>query len=514
MIHVSAKHGVVGIPVREALVNIFPDARRVVTPEGTELVILPHELDIVRLMRNLGDDVPAPILTQYDWGGWKPYAVQMNTAAMLTTNFRAYVLNGMGTGKTKSAIWSFDFLRKKGIVKKALVVAPLSTLRFTWEREIFETCPHLRTTVLHGTADKRKQRLADPNIDVYIVNPDGLSIIEKELYKRDDINVLILDEGAMFRNNSERSKTCMKIARHIKWCWHMTGSPTPQAPTDAWMQCRIVTPNTVPDRYGHFRDMVQYKVTSFKFANKPDAAQTVTRVMQPAVRYTLDDVVELPDLIERTVDIQLNSRQKAVYEKLRVAAAAMVDQREITAANSAVVINKLLQVSLGYVYDSEHNVVDLNPTDRLDALIDVINSTDRKVIVFSPFTHALDGIGKKLTHEGIDHAKIDGTVSQHARGEVFRLFQQTDRLKVLNAHPNTMSHGLTLTAADTIVWFGPTTSLEVFEQANARIRRIGQKHKQQVIMFQSTAAERRVYSLLRSKQKVQDHILELFKLAT
>ena len=513
MIHVSAKHGVVGVPVREALVNIFPNAKRV-TLAGNELMLLPHEFDIVRLMRNLGDTVPAPILTQYDWNGWQPYEVQKNTAALLTTNFRAYVLNGMGTGKTKSAIWSFDYLRKKGIVQRALVVAPLSTLRFTWEREIFETCPHLRTSVLFGDAKRRLKRLADMDADVYIINPDGLSIIEEALAKRPDINVLILDEGAMFRNSSVRSKTALRIARKIKWCWHMTGSPTPQAPTDAWMQCRIVTPDTVPDRFGHFRDMVQYKVTQFKYANKPNAAKVVTEVMQPAVRYTLDDVVELPQLIERTIDIEPNAKQKLIYAKLRESAAAMVDTQEITAANSAVVLSKLLQVSIGYVYDSQHNVVDLNPTDRLDALIDVINATDRKVIVFSPFTHALGGIAERLTKEGIDNARIDGNVPSGARSEIFRLFQNTDKLKVLNAHPNTMSHGLTLTAADTIVWFGPITSLEVFEQANARIRRIGQKHKQQIIMFQSSPAEKRIYSMLRSKQKVQDHILDLFKLAT
>lgn len=513
MIYVSAKHGVVGVPFREALANIFPHAKRV-THAGTELILLPHGFDTVRLMRNFGEAVPAPILTQYSWGGYTPYDVQKSTAALLTTNYRAYVLNGMGTGKTKSAIWAYDYLRKSGLVRKALVVAPLSTLKFTWEREIFETCPHLRTTVLHGTADRRKKRLADPDIDVYIVNPDGLGIIEKELIGRDDINVLVLDEGAMFRNNSDRSKICMRIAHRIPWCWLMTGSPTPQSPTDAWMQCRIVTPDTVPTRFSHFRDAVQHRVSQFKFANKPDAAAKVIQVMQPAVRYTLDDVVELPDLIERTIDVAINTKQKLVYEKLRTAAAAMVDNQEITAANSAVVLNKLLQVSIGYVYDSQRNVVDLNPSDRLDTLVDIINSTDRKVIVFSPFTHTLDGIGKRLTKEGIDYAKVDGAVPQNARGEVFRLFQQTDRLKVINAHPNTMSHGLTLTAADTIVWFGPTTSLEVFEQANARIRRIGQKHKQQVFMFQSTSAERKVYSLLRSKQKVQDHILELFKLAT
>lgn len=513
MIHVSAKHGVVAVPDREMFANIFPTAKRAVFG-GENVVLLPHELDIVRFMRNLGETVPAPILTQYDWNSWSPFDVQRKTAALLTTNFRAYVLNGMGTGKTKAAIWSYDFLRKKGHAKKMLVVAPLSTLRFTWEREVFEAAPHLKTMVLHGTAARRRKRFADTSVDVYIINPDGLGIIEKEFLARDDISVLCLDEVAMFRNNSDRSKLARKLAAHTKWCWGMTGSPTPQSPTDAWMQCRIVTPETVPERFTHFRDIVQHKVTEFKWANKPTAADVVTQIMQPAVRFTLDDVVELPEVVERTIDIPMNPKQQRIYDELRKAAAAMVDNQQINAANSAVVLGKLLQVSMGYVYDSKRNVVDLCPDERLAIVSDIISSSDRKVIVFSPFTHALTGLATQLGKDKTEFARIDGGVSAAKRGDIFRLFQQTDKYKALIAHPNTMSHGLTLTAANTIIWFGPTTSLEVFEQANARIRRVGQRHRQQVIMLQSSAAEKRIYSMLRAKQKVQNHILELFALAS
>jgi SNF2 family DNA or RNA helicase len=278
------------------------------------------------------------------------------------------------------------------------------------------------------------------------------------------------------------------------------------------MQCRILTPMTVPERFTHFRDMTMLRMSQFKFKPKANAAETVFSCMRPAVRYTLDDIVELPEVIERPMDVFLSPRQKKVYDELRKMACSMIDNREITAANAAAVLSKMLQVSMGYVYTSSHDVVDLDPTHRLDALVDVINSTDRKVLVFSPFTHGLRGIAARLNKEKIESALIDGTIPQKIRGETFSLFQQTDKYKVLNCHPGTMAHGLTLTAADTIVWFGPTTSLEIFEQANARITRIGQKHKQQIVMFQSTPAEKRMYALLRSKQVIQDSILELFEL--
>jgi SNF2 family DNA or RNA helicase len=132
------------------------------------------------------------------------------------------------------------------------------------------------------------------------------------------------------------------------------------------------------------------------------------------------------------------------------------------------------------------------------------------VIVFVPYTHALDGVSKRLTEESIEHGVVSGKTSRREREKLFGLFQNTDRIKVLAAHPATMSHGLTLTAADTIVWFAPYTSLETYEQANARIRRVGQKHKQQILMFQGTPAERKVYARLRAKKKVQDKILDLF----
>jgi len=141
-------------------------------------------------------------------------------------------------------------------------------------------------------------------------------------------------------------------------------------------------------------------------------------------------------------------------------------------------------------------------------------STDRKVIVFVPFVHALDGIRKRLDDEGMDVATVSGATPKSDRDQLFNVFQNTSKVRVLVAHPQCMSHGLTLTAADTIIWFAPTTSLEIFEQANARIRRVGQKHKQQILMFQSTKAERQMYARLRAKQKVQNTLLEMFSDAT
>lgn len=431
---------------------------------------------------------------------------------MLTLEQRAYVLNGMGTGKTKACLWAYDYLRSNGVCGKMLVSAPLSTLTFTWARELFATVPHIKYAVLHGSKAKRLEKLADPDVDVFIINHDGHRVIFDELMKRVDINVLVIDELAVFRNGqSVRNKTMKRLADRMDWVWGMTGSPIPTSPTDAWAQARVITPNTVPKYFSRFREDLMAKVGAFKWVPKPDAVDKAFAAMQPAVRFTLDDVVELPDMVERYVDIELGTTQAKIYKALVEQCYVAVQNHEITAANAGAVMMKLLQVSTGWVYDKDHNIVSLDNNDRVTALLDAIESTDRKVLVFAPFKHALDGISSALTKGGYDHAVVDGDTPALARAEVFSAFQNTDKYRVILAHPQCLAHGITLTAADTVIWFAPVLSLEIYDQANHRIRRVGQAHKQLVLHLQSTPVEKRIYSMLKSKQKVQSELLKLFE---
>lgn len=511
---ISPKHQVIGVPYREDLANIFASAKRV-THDGQQLIIVPHGIDQTKLLRNVGFDVPAPILSQYDFEGGEPFDVQRKTCAMLTMNERAYVLNGMGTGKTKSALWAWRYLNRMGAAGKLLVVAPLSTLNFTWAKEIFQTLPGVKVQVLHGSKAKRLAKLGDTEADVYIINHDGLAIIADEVIKRADIDSVVLDELAVYRNGTAtRTKVARKLCAAKRWVWGMTGSPTPNSPTDAWAQCVVVTPHTVPKYFNRFRDEVMYRVTQYKYAPKEDATEKVFAAMSPAVRFTLDDVTELPDLVERTLDVEMGDKQTKVYKQMEEHAFAAVASQEITAVNAGVVLNKLLQISLGYVYSNEKGIVALDNDERLNAIVDIVNSTDRKVIVFAPFVHALEGIAKRLTSEGYDTRVVSGDTPKGERDDIFNLFQNTGAIKVIVAHPQCMSHGLTLTAADTIVWAAPITSLEIFLQANARIRRVGQKHKQQVIMLQGSKVEKRAYARLRSKEQVQNLLLEMFEEAS
>ena len=511
----STKRRLIGAPSDAALKALQPTAPEI-DINGVIFLMMPHDETATHCLRYHGHEAPAPILSYYEWpGGQTPFEVQKKTCELLTLNPRAYVLNSMGTGKTKSALWAWDYLRKQDLAGKLLVVAPLSTLLFTWAREVFATIPHRKHAILHGDKAKRLERLADPEVEVFIINHDGIGVIIDELSARTDIDCLVLDELAVYRNpGTARFKQMRKYAAKMKWAWGMTGAPIPNSPTDAWAQCSIITPGRVPKFFGRFRDEVMIKVAQFKYVPKADAVDKVYTVMRPAVRFTLDDISELPDQIFRTMDVGMGPVQTKAYKDLANDLYAMVQNKVITAVNVGVAMNKLLQVALGWVYTSTRGIVLLDNNERIEALIDAINSTDRKVLVFSPFKHCLDGIGKALDKEQIEYATVSGDTPAGARADIFNAFQNSSEYRVINAHPKCLAHGLTLTEANTIVWFGPTLSLETFDQANARIRRVGQTHKQQVILLQGTEVESRIYAMLRNKHLVQEKLLGLFEEAT
>jgi len=496
--------------------QLFPHGKRF-TYEGQDLFVVPHGIDETRLLRNLQLPCPSPIEEHYDFpsaDGHRPFHTQVVTCELMTMAGRCYVLNDMGTGKTKSAIWSFDFLRRSNVAKRMLVIAPLSTLQFTWAREILNTIPDMKVAVLTGSAERRLRLLAQDH-DIYIINHDGLQVIAKALDKRTDIEVFCFDEVAAYRNKNDRSKLARFLSKGRKYVWGMTGSPTPNSPVDAYGLARLVTPDTAPTSFNLFRLETMLNVNQFKWVPKKTAAETVAKTLQPAVRFHLEDVVELPPMIDREVRVPMGQRQAATYKMLKDHAAALLKEGTITAANGGVVFSKLLQTSIGWVYGDGGKTFELDNGARIKALLDiiesVIDSTDdrRKVIVFSPFISAMQGVAKVLAREKIDHATIAGETPPSHRAEVFAAFQDTNRYKVLNAHPECMSHGITLTAADTIIWFGPTTKLEHFEQANRRIRRVGQTRKQQVIRMVSSEVERLAYRRLAQRADLQDNVLDL-----
>lgn len=484
---------------------LIPDARIV---DGR--LHVPHTPATQVILKTIGIELPHAVTAHYDYNGGTPFEIQKRTIELLTEYPRAYVLSSFGTGKTKCVVWSFDYLRRIVAVHRALVIAPLSTLRFVWAREIFQTAPHLKVNVLYGSREKRLKLLNDP-ADVYIINPDALGIVADHIIKRKDIDLLVIDELAMFRNRTKRTKLLRKLAWQKPYCWGLTGAPTPNAPTDVYEQAKIVTPNTVAMSYIRFREELMYKVTDFKWVPRPGAIEKACNVLVPSVRFTLDDVTELPDFVPQYCDVDLSPTQRTVYEDIRKHCWGMVKGGEVNAVNAAAAMTKLLQISMGWVYDTKGRTIDLDASNRLHALANIVHGSQHKVLVFVPYKHALAGVADYLRKWGFDPGVVSGDTPQSERADIFNLFQNTEKYNPLVAHPGVAAHGLTLTAADTVVWFGPITSLEMYDQANARIRRIGQMHRQAFVHMQATPIERKIYKLLVSKIDAQDSLLRLLE---
>jgi SNF2 family DNA or RNA helicase len=447
-------------------------------------------------------------------GRYDPFEVQRATATFLSMNHRAFCLNGMGSGKTNSALWAFDYLKTVKQAKKLLVVCPLSTMERTWADAVFMTFPHLDAVVLYGSRERRL-KLLKQEADIYIINIDGIGIIMKELARRQDIDVVVVDELAMARNSqTDRwrylDEICNKQGR--RRVWGMTGAPTPNSPTDAWAQCRLVTPDNpeVPRYFGRFKDSVMRQLTPFKWAARPNANDVVFKCMQPAIRFSLDDCVDLPEQVILTREVELTKEQDKAYKEMLTRLATEAEGGQILAVNEAVKANKLVQIACGVAYgkDGENIVIPSKP--RLDLAKEIIEESEGKVIVFVPLTGALHLIKAELEKD-VTVEVVNGETSKSERDRIFGEFQNQAEPRVLLANAQTMSHGLTLTAATTIVWYAPVHSNDTYDQACARVRRPGQTKKTVIVHIAGTPVERLMYKRLAAKQSMQGVLLDMVK---
>jgi SNF2 family DNA or RNA helicase len=513
--YMSSDNNHIALPYNEALSNLIPHAKEF-TWQGNRMMLIPNRHDEAKIARNLGIPVPAPILTRYDWRGMKPWDVQKTTAAMLTESTRAYVLSSFGCGKTRAAIWAADYLLQQRDAKRVLIVAPLSTLNPVWEAELFRVLPTARVKVLHGPRAKRLELLSQ-DAEWYVINHHGLPLLHAELAAK-QFDIVIIDELATFRNRSTQLwKAAAAVVSPfgvkggIKYAWGMTGSPTPQAPTDAWAQVRLLTPDRTVRTLTRFKDDTMMQVSTFRWVPRADATSIVHQAMSPSVRFTLEDVQELPptSYIDRKIilDPPVAKAYKHMFDKMVL----MTNKGEsITASNEGVLQNKLMQIACGYVYTDDKTVFAMPNKSRLDALLELVSETDRKVIVFVPYIHALQGIADALKKSGESVEIVYGATAKGARDRIFRAFQESVEPRIIVAHPQCMSHGLSLVAANTIIWYAPVQSLETYEQANARIARPGQKHKTMIAHLVGTSVERAVYARLKERSRLQGLLLELF----
>lgn len=441
---------------------------------------------------------------------------------MVPSTFLIFRRNGCvfasgNTGKTLSTLWAYDYLRSIGVLKKVIVVSPLSTLERTWADEIWQNFPHLECAVAYGSAEKRIAMLNRRDVDIYLINHDGLKVagVVESLKNRDDIDLVILDEISQAARNAgtDRYRALNTIINKQtpRWAWGLSGTPIPNKPTDAWAQCRLLVPDKVPAYFNRFRDMVERQVTQFLWVPRQNALDVVHDAMQPAIRFSRDDCVDLPPCQYVVRQVELTAPQKKAYKDMLNKLKAEIEDGEVTAVNEAVKAQKLIQIACGSLYDDQREVLTVDAKPRLSAVLEVVEECANKVIVFVPFVSVVESVSVFLKEAGHTVECIHGSVSKGERDRIFTAFQKSDTPKVLVAQPAAMSHGLTLTAASTIVWFAPITSADTFVQANGRITRPSQKNNQLIVMIEGTEIERRYYDRLSRKQKTQGTLLDMVK---
>lgn len=489
------------------ITTAIPASRQI----GEHEVLVKWGVDEARVLRNLNlKDVPSPIMGRYNWPGkYRPFDHQKKTAAFLTMNRKGFCFNEQGTGKTASAIWAADFLMKEKQIRRALVICPLSIMDSAWRADLFTFAMHRSVDIAHGSREKRRA-VINGGAEFVVINYDGIEIVQDDI-KRAGFDLIIVDEATHYKNpQSKRWKALYEIVEHDTWLWMMTGTPAAQSPLDAFGLAKMVRSKEIPRFFSAWREMVMMRVTNFKWVPKPSAIKSVHDALQPAIRYTKAQCLDLPEMTYVKRKIELTAQQKKYYKSIRDLMVTTAAGEQVTAVNAAIVMNKLLQISSGAVYADSGETVEFDIKNRYKVLCEVIEESSQKVLVFVPFKHTIQQLSEKLTKDGITNGIIAGDVSVTKRTELFSQFQNTSDPRVLIIQPQAAAHGVTLTAANTVVWWGPVASLETYAQANARVHRQGQRHPCTVVQLEGSPVEYRIYRMLDERIDVHSKIVDLY----
>ena len=504
--------------------DLVPESRTLIHPNYN--ITVHHTFDTVRMLRNLGYQVPAPIDLAYDWPGkFLPMAHQREMVEFMATHSRCFNLSEMGTMKTAAALWAADKLMKEGLIKKVLVIPPLSILVRVWQQELFDVLMHRVCSIVHGTREQRAAALA-VNADFYILNHDGVAIgrtygprnqfmlgeLMKSVRDRQDINLVIVDEGQAFRNSkTDRYRALKAMLRPDQRVWWMTGGPCPNAPTDAWAQARIICPERVPTFFGSFRRETMMEISEHRWKPRVGSSLLAFNAMQPAIRFMKKDCIELPPVVTINLDAQLTKEQRIAYKAMHTFMVTEAKGQKISAVNAADRIGKLRQILCGSIKDpitGEYLTYDHGP--RLEVLKEVIDGASAKVLVVVPFKGIIEALDKELSKD-YTVGVLNGDVSINVRNRIISEFKNGVDPHLLLCHPRVMAHGLNLTEADTLIFYAPIYSNDETQQVVERFNRVGQTRKMTIARIGAHALEWSIYGLIDSRKISQDSILDLYR---
>ena len=503
-IHPQSKSIVLRVRDPQRIADLLPRASRMINvPEGN--IAVKHSIDTVTVLRNIGIKVPSPIVADYSWPGkYQPFNHQVTMADFLTTTLKGFNLSEMGTGKTFATLWAADYLMSKGLVKRALILAPLSTLERVWRQDIFDVLMHRSCVVTHGDKEHRQRAFA-MDVDFYICNHDG--ILRKDVARlvkdRKDIDLIILDEASFFRNATTNKYKYLSwaIANKPRF-WPITGTPYANGPTDAWALARLVNPTNVPKYFGAFKRETMLQVSQFKWVPKKGAEEMAYKAMQPAVRFRKADCLDLPPVIVLDRQSALTKAQRDHFKSMKDDMVIQSRSGQINAVNAADAINKLRQVLCGAIKNPTTGAYELiDHAPRLSELVDAIDEAAAKVIIIVPFKGIIQALERELEHH-YSLAVLNGDVSIGRRNKIIQDFKTQADPYMLLCHPKVMSHGLNLTEADTLIFYAPIYSHDEYSQVIERFNRAGQTRTMRVIRIAAHPLEWDIYRMVDNKAAI------------
>lgn len=439
-----------------------------------------------------------------------PYKYQQYAIKHIEKNKISALFLDMGLGKTSITLTAVNELLFDSFeVRKVLVIAPLRVARNTWCDEIkkWDHLSNIKYSIVVGTEKERISAL-NKKADIYIINRENVDwLVNKSGYKF-DFDMIVIDELSSFKNHqSKRFKSLMKIRPKVKRIVGLTGTPSSNGLMDLFAEFKVLD---LGERLGYF--IGQYRNTYFKpdktngaivysYKPLPNAEDSIyERISDITVSMKASEYLKMPELVISNYKVEMSDNEKKQYDEMKKNLICEIKDGEITVSNAGSLSNKLSQFANGAVYDDEQNIVEIH-SRKLDALEDIIESMNGKpLLVAYWYKHDLQRIKKRFD---VKEIKTGKDIADWNKGKI----------PIALIHPVSAGHGLNLQqGGSTLVWFGLTWSLELYQQTNGRLYRQGQKNTVviQHIVTKGSIDEQILMALER-KNKTQEDLIEAVK---
>ena len=434
------------------------------------------------------------------------YAHQTETTSFILSHPRCLITSDPGTGKTRSVLDAHSHLEST-----TLVIAPLSILEAAWVDDIKKFNFPINYGVAY--AKNRAKVFANTELDMVITNFEAVNFLQKNPQFLKRFDTLVVDEFTAFKNkDSKRSKNLKQIVSFFDNRIFMSGTPNTNTILDVWHPVLCVDDGKrLGNRFYSFRNQVctpRFNGFANEWTDKPGIEQTVAQLLNDInIRHALEECIDLPDNVTRIMHTDLTRDVKRMYDTLAEESVLYTKQGTINAVNAGALVKKLLQLVSGAVYDEVGDTKYIHQ-HRYDMIMDLLEVRKHSLVAFN-WKHERNALTQLAEKKGFSYEVIDGETPAQKRVDIVGRFQ-AGQIKILFAHPQSASHGLTLTKATTCIWCSPTYNAEHFQQFNRRIHRAGQSSKTETILIAARDTwEEKVYEKLNGKLGKMENLLHV-----